>query len=142
MGNNERSKRHKITEQKARITGLDHVCLRVKNLTESVKFYNEILGLPIVAIRGTKGNVFLGNRKFTGGFELVQRTEEEPPVLYHLSLEVENIEAVIESLKEKGICFTTPIRDLKFEDEKAAVKVAFFVDPDGIPFELVEWRRL
>jgi len=45
-------------------------------------------------------------------------------------------------LDQAGVQFTTRFRDVKFEEEKMAVKVSFFLDPNGIPLELVEWRQL
>ena len=124
----------------------NHISFRVKDLKESFHFYHEVLQLPIIRIIGPKDNPRL---VFLQGLELSQlRPGEEwiPPgktgFFGHIGLEVENIEEWIKRLEAKGIEFTTRFRDVKFEAEKKAVKVSFFLDPSGIPLELVEWRDL
>ncbi|MFQ6074506.1 MAG: VOC family protein [Candidatus Bathyarchaeia archaeon] len=124
----------------------NHISIRVKDLQEAFRFYHEVLQLPIVRIIGPEDNPRL---IFLQGLELSQRKPEEawvPPdktgFFDHIGFEVENIEEWIERLEAEGVQFTLRFRDIRFEEEKKAVKVSFFLDPSGIPLELVEWREL
>jgi len=112
----------------------------VKDVRRAYRFYHETLKLPIDRIIGSESSPRV---VFLQGVELSQaRPEQGPAGFSHLGLQVERIEEVCEDLRKKGIVFEGPVRDVKFEDEKKAVKVAFFTDPDGNRVELVEWRDL
>jgi len=123
-----------------------HTAIKVKDLDRSVKFYNETVGLPIVReVQLPEGERIV----FLPGFELWQIKEEESGVtpqeakfLFHIGLEVEDIESVVKDLENKGVKFSTPLSDLKLEDKGIGVKYAFFPDPDGIEVELVQWYTL
>ena len=123
-----------------------HTAIRVKDLDKSVKFYNETVGLPITR----KVQLPEGDRiVFLPGFELWQAKEgesrikpEDAKFLFHIGLEVEDIESVVKDLESKGVKFSTPLSDLKFEDKGIGVKYAFFPDPDGIEVELAQWYAL
>ncbi len=124
----------------------NHISLKVKDLQESLRFYNQLLQLPIERIIGPKDNPRL---IFLKGLELsqIQPDDEWVPPLKtgffgHIGFEVEDIDAWIKRLEAEGVQFTLRFRDVKFENEKMAVKVSFFLDPSGIPLELVEWRNL
>ncbi len=125
---------------------MNHISLRVRDLKVSFRFYHEILGLPIVRIIGPQENPRL---IFLEGLELSQLKPGQEcidPVqtgFYgHIGFEVQNIEQWIKKLDEQGVKFTLKFRDVIFNEEKVAVKVSFFTDPDNIPLELVEWRKL
>ena len=125
---------------------MNHISLRVKNLQESFRFYHEILGLPVVRIIGPLENPRL---IFLEGLELSQLKPDQESVdpdqtgFYgHIGFEVQDIEQWIKKLEEQGVQFTLKFRDVIFKEEKHAVKVSFFTDPDNIPLELVEWRKL
>ena len=123
-----------------------HTAIRVKDLDRSVKFYNETVGLPIIRqVQLPEGDRIV----FLPGFELWQIKEGESKIkpqdakfLFHIGLEVEDIESVVKDLESKGVKFSTPLSDLKFEDKRIGVKYAFFPDPDGIEIELAQWYTL
>ncbi len=124
----------------------NHISLKVKNLQESFRFYHKILQLPIIRIVGPKDNPRI---IWLQGLEISQikpDDERVPPTktgfFGHIGFEVENIEAWIERLEAEGVQFTRRFGDVKFEDEKLGLKLSFFLDPDGISCELVEWRNL
>jgi len=119
---------------------MNHTALRVKDVKKAHQFYHEVLKLPIVRLIGEDDNPRI---VFLQGLELSQiRPEHDGATFSHLGLEVSKIEEVYEDLKKKGVVFEGPVRDVKFEKEGKAVKVAFFNDPDGNRVELVEWRDL
>ena len=123
-----------------------HTAIRVKDLDRSVEFYNETVGLPITReVQLPEGDRIV----FLPGFELWQAKESESRIkpedakfLFHIGLEVEDIESVVKDLESKGVKFSTPLSDLRFEDKGIGVKYAFFPDPDGIEVELAQWYAL
>lgn len=122
------------------ILNMNHVAVRVRDVKKGFHFYHEILKIPTVRVIGPDDDPRM---VFLQGLELSQIKPEHSGVTFsHLGLEVSKIEEVYEELMKKGIVFDGPVRDVKFEKEKKAVKIAFFNDPDGNKVELVEWRNL
>jgi lactoylglutathione lyase len=124
----------------------NHISLKVKNLQESFRFYHEILQRPIVRIVGPKDNPRI---IWLQGIEITQIRPDDKRVLPsktgffgHIGFEAENIEVWIKRLEAEGVQFTRRFGDIKFEEEKLCLKLSFFLDPDGISCELVEWRNL
>ena len=104
-----------------------HTAFRVKNLKECIKFYNEVLGLPITRLVGEPDNP---RGCFLPGLELIKDetiTPEESRRLVHIGLKVENPEAAIADLKAQGV---------KFQERERPMP-AFFSDPDGNVVEFV-----
>ena len=97
-----------------KIMRLDHVGIAVKNLDESLKFY-ETLGLK------STGKEEVAEQKVRVAFlptgdselELLESTSPDGPIarfiekngegIQHIALRVDNIEAALAELKEKGI---------------------------------------
>ena len=94
---------------------LDHIGIAVKDLDETLKFYQEMLGLECV------GTEVVEEQKVKVAFlpvgdtevELLQSTEENGPIakfiekkgegIQHMAFRVENIEEAIEEMKAKGV---------------------------------------
>lgn len=131
-----------------KVLKLDHIGIAVKDLEESLKFYEDILGLKC------EGTEVVEEQKVKVAFlpvgdtevELLESTDEEGPIakfiekkgegIQHLAFRVENIEAAIEEMKEKGV---------KMIDEKprygaGGAKIAFChpKSTNGILVELSE----
>ncbi|KAB3532389.1 methylmalonyl-CoA epimerase [Alkaliphilus pronyensis] len=98
-----------------KVNKLDHVGIAVKNLDEALKFYQDVLGLECVdteIVEEQKVRVaFLpvGDTEV----ELLESTDPEGPIakfidkkgegIQHLAFRVDNVEAAIEEMKEKGM---------------------------------------
>lgn len=98
-----------------KVLKLDHIGIAVKDLEESLKFYEDILGLKC------EGTEVVAEQKVKVAFlpvgdtevELLESTDEEGPIakfiekkgegIQHLAFRVDNIEAAIEEMKEKGV---------------------------------------
>ncbi len=94
---------------------IDHIGIAVKNLDETLKFYQGILGLECA------GTEIVEEQKVKVAFlpigdtevELLESTEEDGPIakfiekkgegIQHIAYRVENIEEAIEYMKSKGI---------------------------------------
>ncbi len=94
---------------------VDHIGIAVSNLEESLKFYTEVLGLTC------QGTEVVEEQKVRVAFlpvgdtevELLESTDPEGPIarfiekngegIQHLAFRVDDIEAAIAALQEKGV---------------------------------------
>ena len=97
------------------VSKIDHIGIAVKNLEESLHFYQETLGLDLTGTEVVEEQgvrvAFLpvGDTEI----ELLESTDPEGPIaryiekrgqgVQHLAVRVENIEEAIREMKEKGI---------------------------------------
>ena len=97
------------------ISHIEHIGIAVKSLTESIKYYEEVLGLTCYAIeevadKKVKTAFFMvGQTKI----ELLESTDPEGPIgkfienkgegIHHLAFAVNNIEKSLAEAEEKGI---------------------------------------
>ena len=101
-----------------KILGVDHIGIAVTDLKEVGAFWSESLGLA------TTGEETVADQKVTTGFyptpngseiELLAATEDSSPIakfieknggrggIQHIALRVDNLEAALADLKEKGV---------------------------------------
>lgn len=96
-------------------THIEHIGIAVKNLEESIKFYENVLGLKCYAVEEVKDQkvktafFMIGQTKI----ELLESTDPEGPIgkfvekkgegIHHLAFAVENIESCLTETEEKGI---------------------------------------
>lgn len=131
-----------------KIGKLDHIGIAVKDLEESLKFYQDMLGLEC------QGTEVVEEQKVRVAFlpvgdtevELLESTHDDGPIakfiekkgegIQHLAFRVDNIEKAIEEMKAKGV---------KMIDEKprygaGGAKIAFChpKSTNGILIELSE----
>ncbi len=94
---------------------IEHIGIAVKNLDESVKFYEEVLGLQCYNIEEVKDQKVrtaffqVGDTKI----ELLESTDPEGPIgkfvekkgegVHHIAYAVENIEEKLRQAEEQGI---------------------------------------
>ncbi|RQD67070.1 MAG: methylmalonyl-CoA epimerase [Tindallia sp. MSAO_Bac2] len=94
---------------------VDHIGIAVKNLDETLKFYEDVLGMECT------GKEEVEEQKVRVAFlpvgdsevELLESTDPEGPIakyidkkgegIQHIAFRVDNIEQAIETMKEKGI---------------------------------------
>lgn len=94
---------------------VDHIGIAVKNLEETIKFYQETLGLDL------SGTEIVEQQKVKVAFlpigdsevELLESTEPDGPIakyidkkgegIQHIAYRVDNIEEAIAEMKEKGV---------------------------------------
>jgi methylmalonyl-CoA/ethylmalonyl-CoA epimerase len=98
-----------------KLTHIEHIGIAVKDLNESIRYYEDVLGLSCYAIEEVKDQkvktafFMLGQTKI----ELLESTDPEGPIgkfiekkgegIHHLALAVEGIENALDELKEKGV---------------------------------------
>jgi methylmalonyl-CoA/ethylmalonyl-CoA epimerase len=98
-----------------KLTHIEHIGIAVKNLDESIRFYEDVLGLTCYAIEDVKDQKVktaffkLGDTKI----ELLESTDPGGPIgkfiekkgegVHHLAFAVDGIEDALVTLQEKGI---------------------------------------
>lgn len=98
-----------------KIKHIEHIGIAVKDLNESIRFYEDVLGLKCYAIEEVKDQkvktafFMLGQTKI----ELLESTDSEGPIgkfiekkgegVHHIAYAVEGIENALAVMEEKGI---------------------------------------
>ena len=123
---------------------IDHVELIPKDIEKSIKFYTEVLQFSLTERQSIEGAgplkeyvyLELGDTRI----ELVSYenpapvTADAPHVGYRaIAIEVDDMDATIALLKEKGVALTSGPMDL------GNSITAEICDPDGLPIELMQW---
>lgn len=97
-----------------KVKKIEHLGIAVPNLQEAARFYQEALGLPLGGVE-----IIEGQRVKVGFFpvgesriELIEPAAADSPIskflekrgagLHHICLEVEDLKAALEELKQKG----------------------------------------
>jgi methylmalonyl-CoA epimerase len=129
---------------------IDHVAIIVRNIEQALVFYRDMLGImpgeikevPTEQVRiaflpmgGPAGSEIELIEPTTPGSSLAQFLEKRGEGLHHICLEVENIDAALAEMQEKG----APVLDK--QPRVAAEGRAIFVHPkgtNGVLLELLE----
>jgi len=130
------------------LTHIEHIGIAVKNLKESIKFYEEILGLKCYAIEEVKDQQVktaffqIGQIKI----ELLETTDAEGPVgkfiekrgegIHHIAFAVKSLSSALTEIKAKGIKLIDENPRLGAE----GMNIAFLhpKDTNGVLIELCE----
>ena len=144
------------------LTGIVHSGITVKDLTVSIPFYRDVLGLELIkeeparASRGEKLGVPGAVIKIAvfavphsdASLELIQYMQPDSPNEYgapvnalgqvHVAFRVDNIEAQMARMIEHGVTFTSHEYETITDGPLAGWKWIYFKDPDGTNMELIE----
>lgn len=122
------------------ITGLAHVCFRVRDLDASLAFWRDRVGLPVAfEFRDDAGQRYgaylrAGRRTFLEFFRRDDaRAPAENDVFGHICLEVDAIDETVRALRARGVDVGDPTlgSDQSWQ--------AWFSDPDGHRVELHQY---
>lgn len=125
------------------LNGFHHVAIICSDYPRSKQFYTEILGFSVIAENyreardSYKCDLALADGSQIELFSFpsapTRPSRPEAQGLRHLAFKVDNLDAAIQKLTDKGVeC--EPIR----VDEYTEKRFTFFQDPDGLPLELYE----
>jgi lactoylglutathione lyase len=126
---------------------LGHTCIRVKDVDDTVKFYRDLLGMPVVERRDPPSGTRMAALGASANYlEVFQRPPDQPVDdgdpralrLNHFCIWVENLEELEQRAAAAGHPFLNPIRTNP-NWVGAAIKVGWVTDPDGNRVELLEW---
>ncbi len=121
------------------ITGIAHSCFTVSDLERSIAFYRDGLGLkPAFDFTDENGRRFgldlhAGGRNFIELFEGNLGDRADGQSFRHVCLEVDDIQATVHDLRERGVEVTDP----KLGGDQSWQ--AWIADPDGNRFELHQY---
>ena len=97
------------------ITHIEHIGIAVKNLEESIKFYEEVMGLTCYGVEEVVDQKVRTAFFMVGGtkIELLESTDPEGPIgkfiekkgegMHHMAFAVEGIENALEEAAAKGV---------------------------------------
>ena len=121
---------------------IHHVAIIVSDYEVSRRFYVELLGFKVIRenYRPEKDDYKLALELDGCELELFSGKPNPPRPSYpealglrHLAFRVEDMDAAVRELNEKGVD-TEPVR----MDQFTGRRMTFFHDPDGLPLELHE----
>jgi lactoylglutathione lyase len=124
-----------------------HTSIFVNDMQQSIDFYTEKLGLRLLDgpyhYPGNADMAFVGE-SWNSYIELVYDLEEHPPYALgnryeHLAIEVDgDLEQYVTKLRSQGV---KVLKDVK-KSPGGSRAIAFIEDPNGIPVELLEPRKV
>src|SRR5690606_8727783 len=120
---------------------LEHIGIRTDDMDRSIQFYTEVLGMKLVERVPLDETTELAFLSFPGQedvqVELIARSIEGMAVeglVNHLALTVEDIDAVINKLKQHGVVISDEWPKTILDGRK----IAFFNGPSGEKLELFQ----
>ena len=126
-----------------------HSMIRVNNLRESLRFYEELIGLKLQSKKDLDDCTLYFLAQYEGAPE-IELTDnwEKPKTPYktgetfgHFAFECEDMGTFVQKVKDMGyeLMYGEPFNlDLKNEDGSVTVKrIAFIKDPDGNEVEII-----
>lgn len=147
-----------------KLTAMHHLGLTVADLERSIRFYRDVLGLPLLGRRRADADYVAQQTGFPGlhldvaSFQIAPGSEQmlqiaqylnhagadsdqasNRPGNTHLCLVVDDIHAAFQDLKAKGVKFKTPPIEITAGPHKGGFGMYLF-DPDGYTIELHQRR--
>jgi catechol 2,3-dioxygenase-like lactoylglutathione lyase family enzyme len=129
---------------------VNHVTLAVQDPKRSLRFYQRVFGLPIVAVQGSTPILRVGAGP---GFIALGGTGTQKPGINHVCITIENFDAdrTMKILAEAGIkraeaanagplTARVRIRGPEAGGAKEGTPELYFTDPDGITIQLQDVR--
>lgn len=144
------------------MTGIVHSGITVRDLSVSIPFYRDVLGLELIkqepprASRGEKLGVpgaviqiaVFAIPDSNATLELIEYLEPAAPNQYgepvnalgqvHVAFKVDDIEKTMKQMTEAGVRFTSEEYESITDGPLAGWKWIYFKDPDGTNLELIE----
>lgn len=123
--------------QEGRIIGLNHVAVSVADYQGAVEFYGRQMGFrEAFSFREADGSPYLTyfqvNRETF--VEVMQATPQRPVGCPHFGLEVQNLDAAIAQLRQRGVQVRAPS-----VSPRTGSRIAVASAPGGVNIELLEF---
>jgi catechol 2,3-dioxygenase-like lactoylglutathione lyase family enzyme len=110
---------------------VNHIAISVPNFDEALAFYTQKMGFrEAFTVRNNQGQPQLA---YVQVVELQPANANRPPGLNHFGLHVENLRAVVDALKQRGVTVEEP--RVRPDDSS----VANATDPQGIRVEMFQF---
>lgn len=125
------------------LTKVHHIAIICSNYQRSKAFYTEVLGLRVIReVYRQERSSYKLDLALDGTYVIELFSFPDPPPrpsrpeatgLRHLAFEVQDIEATVAALAQKGVT-AEPVRT----DEFTGKAFTFIADPDGLPLEFYQ----
>ena len=118
---------------------VDYVMVTVSEMTRSVQFYRDKLGIPLrfESPQWTEFETGATVLALHGGGKLAAKSGEPLAGTASIGFYVENLAQKYDELKAKGVVFVMP----PTEREEERIKLAVCLDPDGLPISIAEHKK-
>ena len=120
------------------VVGLHHAGLYVADLERSISFYREVFGLELAEQFIFDGEKIAFLRVGAARLELIEpaksRNERPTGVVDHVALEVRNLDALLDRLRQRGVVLLDPS---PIAVSALAARIAFCLGPDSERIELI-----
>ena len=118
---------------------VDYVMVMVSDMGRSVRFYRDLLGIPLKfeSPDWTEFNTGKTVLALHGGGKAASALAEPRAGSASIGFYVDNLEAKYEELRARGVQFTMPPTDREGE----GIRLAVCVDPDGLPISIAERKE-
>ena len=123
--------------QQGSIVGLNHVAVSVQDHKGVVDFYTKQMGFrEAFSFREADGTPYFTYLQVNRNtfVEVMQATPQRPAGCPHFGLEVENLDALVANLKEKGVAVGSPNVSARTQ-----TRIANVTAPGGVNIELLEF---
>ena len=126
-----------------------HSMIRVKNIDESLKFYQELIGLKLISKNSLEDCdlYFLGDDEnscqieLTYNYETPENGYECGNSFGHFAFETENMDEFTAKVNTLGYQYLWEPFELSLKDDKGNLEVkliSFIKDPDGNEIEIIQ----
>ena len=111
----------------------------VSDMTHSVEFYRDKLGIPLrfESPQWTEFETGATVLALHGGGKPAAKSAEPQAGTASIGFYVENLAQKYDELKAKGVVFVMP----PTEREEERIKLAVCLDPDGLPISIAEHKK-
>lgn len=133
--------------------GIHHVALATADFDRSVSFYTDVLGCKPTMLWGAAGKrgvmLDVGDGNYIEVFERDNAADQPPEArLLHFCLRCDNLNDVVEHVREAGMTVTVEPKDVTIQNDAAGgkpsivLRLAFFTGPDDEIIELMQCEDL
>jgi catechol 2,3-dioxygenase-like lactoylglutathione lyase family enzyme len=122
--------------------GFHHISIMTQNLEESLRFYRDVLGMPVRLEFQVAGRPFALLDMGDGSYIELQAPKPDTAEqaagnpLVHFALAARDVRASIEKVRQAGYPVTVEPKDVQLNT--LAASVAFFTGPSGESVELFQ----
>lgn len=126
-----------------------HSMIRVKNINESLRFYQELIGLKLLAKNSLEDCdlYFLGDDEnscqleLTYNYDTPEQGYEVGSCFGHFAFETEDMSLFTEKVNKLGYNYLWEPFELSIKDDEGNIEVkliSFIKDPDGNEIEIIQ----
>lgn len=117
----------------------NHAALRVRDMAGALRFYHELIGLPVSRTQGPADDPQVA---WLPGLQLIRQSGADLPPdnrFDHVAIGIRNIEEACARLDRAGFTADTPLQRRSREEVGRDLMMAFYRDGEGNRVELIKY---